>query len=664
MNDKTPSAAADSSATRTVSAVSLPDWTVGELPAPPDMGLRSWMALLGPGLLMAGVAVGAGEWLFGPAVTGQYGATLLWLATISIVCQLFINIEVMRYAIYCGEPIYVGYLRTWPGPKFWILWYLLIDISNIWPFMAATAAVPLAAALLGHLPGDAIIQFAGITLTEVTLVKVLGYAVFLLAFVPLIFGGTIYRSIERLMSLKIVLVLGFLCVMAFFTVSPANMREVLIGFFRIGVLPLRADTIIVGPHFDITQTEGPNRYTIKGTFEGKIETGNPLVTAFVVEGNQEVKTFGMHEDVPAELADARQRLLDRTKSLAKNHRFFVEDTEQDLTLRLAGQIMEDQTWKTDQIEVSEAGQVKRYDHLQDLPSELTDRAEALVANQGVKRTGVVRYLSQHGRLPNLNWAMLAAFAAIAGIGGTSNTLLSNYARDKGWGMGKLVGAIPSAVGGSTVTLSHVGKVFPLDEANLRRWRGWMRYILRDQAVVWMLCCFVGMALPCMISLEFIRNVPVEGHRVSAVIADGAARRYPELAWLLWPAVLFCGFLVLAPGQIFSGEAIARRWTDVVWTTSSRARRLQGNRVKYIYYCILALYAVWGVIWLSLFEPLTLAIIGSVLGNVALSFTSFHALYVNRSLLPDQVKPNWFMQAGLFACGTFFLGLSLIVWSYL
>jgi len=664
MNDNNSSAAAENSAKRSVSAASIPDWTVGELPAPPDMGLRSWLSLFGPGLLMAGVAIGAGEWLFGPAVTGQYGATLLWLATISIVCQLFINIEVMRYALYCGEPIYVGYLRTWPGPKAWILWYMVIDISNIWPFMAATAAVPLAAALLGHLPGNAEIQLAGITLSEVTLVKALGYSVFLLAFVPLIFGGTIYRSIERLMSLKIMFVLGFLCILSFFVVSPANMREAVTGFVRIGVLPLRADTIIVGPHFEVTETEGPNRYTIKGTFEEKIEAGDPLVIAFVVEGREKVKKFGMYDDVPAELAEARQRLLDRTKSLAKDQRFFVEDTEQDLTLRLAGQITDNRTWQADQIEVSAAGQVKRYDHLQDLPSELADRAEALVAHQGVERVGMIRYLRQHGRLPDLNWAMLAAFAAIAGIGGTSNTLLSNYVRDKGWGMGKHVGAIPSAVGGSTVTLSHVGKVFPLDDANLRRWRGWMRYILRDQAVVWMLCCFVGMALPCMISLEFIRNVPVEGHRVSAVIADGAARRYPELAWLLWPAILLCGFLVLAPGQIFSAEALARRWTDVIWATSSMARRLQGNQVKYIYYGILALYAVWGVVWLSLFEPLTLAIIGAVLGNVALSFTAFHTLYVNRTLLPAQVKPNWFMQAGLFFCGAFFLGLSLIVWSYL
>ena len=664
MGDTNWSEAADENRIVTVSKGRLPEWTTGELPGAPDMGLRSWLAMIGPGLLMAGVAIGAGEWLFGPAVTGQYGATLLWLATISIVGQLFVNIEVMRYALYCGEPIHVGYLRTWPGAKAWTIWYLLIDVSNIWPFMAATAAVPLAAALLGHLPGSAEIQFAGFSLPEVTLVHLLGYVVFLGSFLPLIFGGTIYRTIERLMSFKVVIVLGFLFIMSALTVSRANMWEVVTGFFRIGVLPIRAETIIVGPHFEMTDVDGPNSYTVKGTFEGKIEESDPLVTQFIFDDGTEVNKMSMNDEVPDELVDVRQRMLNQIQSIAGVDRFLVEDTKKGVTLRISGQIMGDQTWMADRIEVSEAGEKKSYDQLRDLPNELVDRATALVTYQGIERVGMISYVRQHGRLPDLNWAILAAFAAIAGIGGSSNTLLSNYVRDKGWGMGKLVGAIPSAVGGSTVTLSHVGKVFPTDEANLRRWRGWMRYIVRDQAVVWLLCCFVGMALPCMISLEFIRNVPVEGHRVSAVIAEGTTSRYPDLHWLLWPATLLCSFLVLAPGQIFACEAIARRWTDVIWTTSSAARRLQGHQVKYIYYGILAVYAAWGAVWLSLFEPLTLAIIGSVIGNVALSFTSFHTLYVNRTLLPSQVRPNKFMQVGLFSCGTFFLVLSLIVWSYL
>ena len=31
--------------------------------------------------------------------------------------------------------------------------------------------------------------------------------------------------------------------------------------------------------------------------------------------------------------------------------------------------------------------------------------------------------------------------------------------EKGWGMGARVGAIPSAIGGRTISLSHVGSVF-------------------------------------------------------------------------------------------------------------------------------------------------------------------------------------------------------------
>ena len=103
--------------TETVPAGHLPPWQMGEMPAPPHAGWRLWVGLLGPGVVLAGTSIGSGEWLFGPAVSAQYGATLMWLASISIVFQVFCNLMMMRYAIYCGEPIVVGILRTKPGPK-------------------------------------------------------------------------------------------------------------------------------------------------------------------------------------------------------------------------------------------------------------------------------------------------------------------------------------------------------------------------------------------------------------------------------------------------------------------------------------------------------------------------------------------------------------------
>ena len=59
-------------------------WAVGDLIPPPPSGWRQTAELIGPGVVVAGSAVGAGEWLFGPAVTAQYGGTFLWLATLSI----------------------------------------------------------------------------------------------------------------------------------------------------------------------------------------------------------------------------------------------------------------------------------------------------------------------------------------------------------------------------------------------------------------------------------------------------------------------------------------------------------------------------------------------------------------------------------------------------
>ena len=71
--------------------------------------------LLGPALVMGGSAIGAGEWLTGPIVTAKYGGGLLWLSTLSILGQVVYNLEISRYTLYTGEPIFTGKFRTLPG---------------------------------------------------------------------------------------------------------------------------------------------------------------------------------------------------------------------------------------------------------------------------------------------------------------------------------------------------------------------------------------------------------------------------------------------------------------------------------------------------------------------------------------------------------------------
>jgi hypothetical protein len=262
-----------------------------------------------------------------------------------------------------------------------------------------------------------------------------------------------------------------------------------------------------------------------------------------------------------------------------------------------------------------------------------------------------------GRLPDLNWGVLAGFAAIAGAGGLSNAQFSNYARDKGWGMGPLVGAIPSAIGGQTIELSHVGKAFRPSPESLARWRGWFRHIVRDQLLIWMGGCFLGMALPSILSLEFIRNAPVEGNKVAAMTADGIAQ---VAGRIFWPLTLICGFLVLGPTQVVNMDGIIRRWTDVIWTGFKPLQKLGGNQVKYVYYSIMVAYGLWGLVALwKAPDPLVLVIASTVFMNLALGFASFHTLWVNTTLLPRELRPNWLMRIGLVACGIFFLGICAI-----
>src|SRR6187551_1006328 len=133
----------------------MPRWDLGELIDAPIFSSRNLLAMIGPGLVMGASAIGGGEWLAGPAVTAKYGGALLWVATVSILCQVIYNIEISRYALYTGEPIFTGKFRLPPHPMFWLVIYLLLDWGSVAPYLVTNACVPLEAIILQRLPEHA-----------------------------------------------------------------------------------------------------------------------------------------------------------------------------------------------------------------------------------------------------------------------------------------------------------------------------------------------------------------------------------------------------------------------------------------------------------------------------------------------------------------------------
>jgi len=469
----------------------------------------------------------------------------------------------------------------------------------------------------------------------------------------------VYRMLERVMTFKLIFVLTYLTLVAVFMVSPSVWGEVLGGFVEFGQVPQRAETIVAGQHFQLLEHDGDASYGIRGT----IERGNPTVTEFSVTRGGATSKYKRAEEVPADLRAKRQALIDRAVSMAKPGRFLIEVRTDGTTLTIQGEIGDDRRCRPERLTVATATGAKDYRDLASVPEPHRRRFDELIYHKGLTHVGLISYTREHRRLPAQDWAMLAGFAAIAGLGGMANTLFSNYARDKGWGMGKYVGAIPSAIGGRNISLSHTGRVFPLDTGNRSRWRGWMNHIRRDQ-YIWTFVQFLGMALPCMLTLEFIRNATVAGDRVAAMTAEGMAERHPDYRLFFWTLTLFCGFIILAPGQISVNDQIARRWTDILWTTTKWARRFAGSKVTVLYYGILVIFCLWGLLVLSFFDPFQILKISTVLQNVALGFSALHALYINRALMPRELRPSLFLQLGVITCGVFFLGISVIVFAYL
>ena len=605
---------------------SMPRWDVAELIDAPKFTWRNWAALVGPGLIMGGAAIGGGEWLTGPLVTARYGGTLLWLATLSIAGQVIYNLEISRYTLYTGEPIFTGKFRTLPGPMFWVFIYLLLDLGSIFPYLAGSAATPLAAVMLGHVP-DVKVPF------EQNLLRYLSYGIFLAAMIPLVFGGKIFNALRAIMLFKIIAVMSFLLVLTIFFSRPSTWTEIFSGFFEFGNVPIRTAEDRNGNGV-LDPGEDWDR-------DGRLDVAEPSF-ALVIDTDKDGKPDA------SDFNEDRQpdRMINRGSAEAPDWWPDIDGdgiVDESVTLTLA-----DGTTKSFPIDADDDGKPDAFVDVDGDGTRDGDNVENMISAAVAGRP-----------LPYIDWSMIALLSALVGIsgsGGLTNTPISNYTRDQGWGMGHHVGAIPSMVGGHDLQLSHVGTVFIPGEENLPRWKRWCRHVLREQLVVWMPACFFGLALPSMLSAEFLpRGTVVQDKWVAASMTAGAVQERVggELGNAFWFMTLFCGFLVLAPSMATTADGVVRRWVDVFWTASAKLRSLDPRSIRYVYFGVLTCYAVFGLVMLSQAEPQTLLLIATTIYNFALGFSCWHTLWLNHALLPKPLRPGLFRSASLFLAGLFF-----------
>lgn len=246
--------------------------------------------------------------------------------------------------------------------------------------------------------------------------------------------------------------------------------------------------------------------------------------------------------------------------------------------------------------------------------------------------------------------LLGALVAYSGSGGVTNLVLSNWARDRGYGMGERAGYIPAA-GGPQVHLAHSGFIFEPDARAMERWTGWWRVVAVDQWGVFFAGAILGMVLPAILYVTFLpRGTDIQGLGISAALASAVTARAGAAIGLV---IALIGAWILFKTQLDNLEGMVRAITDILWTGSRQVRAWRGGDVRAVYYSVLATMVVWGIIALGLAQPIVLLKIGANVAGAVFVVAAPHLLYVNSRLLPPHVRPPLWRRIALMAMAVFY-----------
>jgi len=162
--------------------VELDDFKTGEMP---ERRFGFWQ-MAGPGAILVGLSIGAGEIIIWPRLVAEFGAEMVWAAVLGVFMQMWINLEVGRWTVATGETVFTGFSRIWRG--FAPVFIGLTVFSWIAPGWGRASGLALKALLVGPegFGSDTfwtIITFAGCAL---------------LLFGPKVIYGSVEKSVELL----------------------------------------------------------------------------------------------------------------------------------------------------------------------------------------------------------------------------------------------------------------------------------------------------------------------------------------------------------------------------------------------------------------------------------------------------------------------------------
>ena len=211
MNDYPDSIAPDELVPESViPAGALPPMKYRDLPEPVSI----WR-MLGPSIILAGLALGSGEFIFWPYITYKSGFVFFWACLLGVATQYFLNMEITRWSLATGESAITSFVRL---GRFWAIVFLLL---NIIPWMIPAWSKG-AAQILSWMIWEPDLQADAATgifvIAEEQYVTWFAIASMFVCAAILTAGPVVYETVEKIQVVLVSLVVLLIVVLAFWLV--------------------------------------------------------------------------------------------------------------------------------------------------------------------------------------------------------------------------------------------------------------------------------------------------------------------------------------------------------------------------------------------------------------------------------------------------------------
>jgi hypothetical protein len=276
--------------------------------------------------------------------------------------------------------------------------------------------------------------------------------------------------------------------------------------------------------------------------------------------------------------------------------------------------------------------------------------------------GAERTVTGFGRIPDgITFTLILSALGAAGAGGVHNLILSNWIRDKRYGMGAHVPRLVSPITGREEASGTDRYSFPDTPENLGRWQVWWKRANIEHFTTFFLVCLVTIGVMCLLAYEtlFGRDDLDSDPSFLRIQGDIFAAEVGEWLKLLFFAIAAVSLWAAAMGLL---DVIGRLAGDFLRRTYlSESTRWTESR---LYLVVVWTEIVLGsLILLAGFDqPIALLVISTCAASVVTLLYSILLVRLNTRELPDPIRLRGPRLAGMLIAIAFygFFAIAMVI----